>query len=87
MTQTMADYIEQQCLLSQQNRYHTSFKAVPGNNLGDPNKDCEHTAHLYLQDRMQHLVAFLPEMCGDVMHFGQAMQQPDSSQFVESVIK
>ena len=36
---------------------------------------------------MRHPVAFWSEMCGDVMHFGQAMKQPDSHQFVEAVVK
>jgi hypothetical protein len=83
----MADSIEQQGLFSQQGRDHTSFKAVPGDELGEPDEDCGHTAHLDLQDRMRHPVAFWSELCGDVMHFGQALQQPDSRQFVESVIK
>jgi hypothetical protein len=26
-------------------------------------------------------------MCGDAMHFGQAMKQPDSHQFLEAVVK
>ena len=87
MTQAMADSIEQQCLFSQQDRDHTSFKAVPGNNSGESDKDCEHTAYLDIQDRMRHPVAFWSEMFGDVMHFRQALQQPDSCQFVELVIK
>jgi len=87
MTQAMADSIEQQAIFSQQDKNHSSFKAVPDDDLGESDKDCEHTAHLDLQDRMRHPVAFWSEMCGDVMHFGQALQQPDSRQFVESVIK
>ena len=87
MTQAMADSIEQQAIFSQQDKNHSSFKAVPDDDLGESDEDCEHTAHLDLQDRMRHPVAFWSEMCGDVMHFGQAQQQPDSRQFVESVIK
>ena len=70
MTKAMADSIEQQDLSSQQDRDHTSFKAVPGNDLGESNEDCEHTSHLNLQDRMWHPVAFWSKRCGDVMHFG-----------------
>ena len=60
MTQAMAmeDSIEQQGLFSQQDRDHMSFKAVPGDDLGESDEDCEHTAHLDLQDRMRHPVAF-----------------------------
>ena len=36
MTQAMADSIEKWGLFSQQDRDHTSFKAVPDNDLGSP---------------------------------------------------
>ena len=36
---------------------------------------------------MRHPVAFLEEMCGDVMYFAQAIQQPDRKQSVEAIIK
>lgn len=52
MTQAMADSIEQQDLFAQLDRNLTLFKAISFN------KDQEHTAHLAIQDRMQHLVAF-----------------------------
>ena len=87
MTQTMADSIEQQDLFSQSDQDITSFKAISNIDLGESDEDQEHTAHLATQDRMRHPVAFWSEMCGDVMHFGQAMKQPDSHQFVEAVVK
>ena len=49
--------------------------------------DNEHTSHLSLQDRMRHPVAFLAEMCGDIMYFAQAIKQPDRKQFVEAIVK
>ena len=49
--------------------------------------DRAHDAHLSLQDRMRHSIAFLSEMMGDIMHLHQALRQPDSRQFVDSVIK
>ena len=73
MTQTMADSIEQQNLFSQSDRDVTAFKVTSDNDLGESDEDQEHTAHLSIQDRMRHPVAFWSEMCGDVMHFGQAM--------------
>ena len=36
---------------------------------------------------MRHPVAFLAEMCGDVMYFDQAIRQPDGKQFVEAIVK
>ena len=87
MTQAMADSIEQQDLFSQSDRDVTAFEATSDNVFGESNEDREHTAHLSIQDRMRHPVAFWSEMCGDVMHFGQAMKQPDRHQFVEAVVK
>jgi hypothetical protein len=46
-----------------------------------------HNSHLDLQDHMHHLIAFLAEMMGDIMHLHQALRQPDSREFVEAVIK
>ena len=87
MTQAMADSIEQQDLFSQSDRDVTAFEATSDNVFGESDEDREHTAHLSIQDRMRHPVAFWSEMCGDVMHFGQAMKQPDRHQFVEAVVK
>ena len=40
-----------------------------------------------VQDRMRHPVAFLAEMCGDIMYFAQAIKQPDRKQFVAAIVK
>lgn len=83
----MADSIEQQDLFSQSDQDVTLFKAISDSDLGESDKDQEYTSHLSIQDRMQNPVAFWSEMCGDVMHFRQAMKQPDSHQFVDAVVK
>ena len=36
---------------------------------------------------MRHPVAFLAEMCGDVMYFAQAIRQPDRKKIVEAIVK
>ena len=36
---------------------------------------------------MRHPVAFLAEMCGDVMYFALAIRQPNRKQFVETIVK
>jgi len=49
--------------------------------------DAEHDAHLQLQDRMRHPIAFLSEMVGDTMYYHQAMRQSDAPQFTAAVVK
>ena len=53
MTQAMADSIEQRDLFPQSNRDTTAFKATSDSDLGESDKDREHTAHLSIQDRMR----------------------------------
>ena len=36
---------------------------------------------------MRHPVAFLAEICGDVMYFAQAIRQPDRKKFLEAIAK
>ena len=55
--------------------------------VGESAANQEHTYHLSVQDRMRHPVAFLAEMCGDIMNFAQAIEQPDRKQFVEAIVK
>ena len=50
-------------------------------------EDQAHTEHLSIQDRMRHPVAFLAEMCGDIMYFAQAICLPDNQQFAEAIVK
>jgi hypothetical protein len=52
-------------------------EAIDDEGLGESVADQEHTDHLSVQDRMRHPVAFLAEMCGDIMYFAQAIKQPD----------
>ena len=66
---------------------YVANEATEDGELGESVADQEHTEHLSLQDRMRHPVAFLAEMCGDVMYFAQAIRQPDGKQFVEAIVK
>ena len=36
---------------------------------------------------MRHPVAFLAEMCGDIMYFAQAIKQPDRKKIVDAIVK
>ena len=62
-------------------------EATNDGELGESVADREHTDHLSIQDRMRHPVAFLAEMCGDIMYFGQEIKQTDRKQFVEAIVK
>ncbi len=53
---------------------------------GQTVEDRQHDAHLHLQDRMSHPIAFHVEMMGDIMYLNQALHQPDADKFVEAVI-
>ena len=62
-------------------------EAIDDGELGESVADKEHTSHLSVQERMRHPIAFLAEMCGDIMYFAQAIKQPDRKQFVEAIVK
>ena len=62
-------------------------EATNDGELGDSAADQERTCYLSTQDRMQHPVAFLEEICGDIMYFAQAIKQPDRKQFVDAIVK
>jgi hypothetical protein len=57
-------------------------KAINDWELGESVSDKEHTNNLSFQDRMRHPVAFLEEMCGDIMYFAQAIKKPDRKQLL-----
>ncbi len=50
-------------------------------------EDIFHDYHLDLQERMQNPIAFHAEMMGDIMYYDQALQQPDTKQFANAVVK
>ena len=43
--------------------------------------------NLELEERMHNPVTFAAEMMGEIMYFHQAMQQEDSDEFVDAVVK
>jgi hypothetical protein len=55
--------------------------------LGESAADQEHKNYLAVQDRMCNPIAFLAEMCGNVMYFAQAINQPDRKQFLDAIVK
>ncbi len=62
-------------------------EAIDDGELGESVADKEHTNYLSVQDRMRHPVAFLADMCEDIMYFAQAIKKPDRKQFVEAIVK
>jgi hypothetical protein len=82
MSRAMAEPVSQREFIGNDKMNYMAAQAVTEH-------DCNraHNENLSLQDRMRHPIAFLSEMLGDVMHLHQALRQPDSRQFVDSVIK
>jgi len=78
----MAESISQREFFSKDKMHYMAAQAVTKHDY-----DRAHDAHLSVQDRMRHSIAFLFKMMGDIMHLHQALHQPDSRQFVNSVIK
>ena len=77
----MAESISQREFFGKDNMHDMAARAVTEH---DHNR--AHDAQLSLQDCVQHLIAFLAKMMGDIMHLHQALRQSDSCQFVDSVI-
>jgi hypothetical protein len=82
MSRAMAESVSQREFFGNDKMHYMAAQAVTKHD-----HDCAHDEHLSLQDRMHHPIAFLSKMLGDVMHLHQALHQPDSCQFVDSVIK
>ena len=49
--------------------------------------ETQHDIDLYLQDRMSNPMELLADIQGDMMYFHQAMDQEDSGDFLEAVVK
>jgi hypothetical protein len=82
MSRAMAESVSQREFFGNDKMHYMAARAVT-----EHDHDRAHDEHLSLQDCMRHPIAFLSKMLGDVMHLHQALRQPDSRQFVDSVIK
>ena len=49
--------------------------------------DTQHDIDLDLQDRMSNPMELLADIQGDMMYFHQAMDQEDSGDYLEAVVK
>jgi len=78
----MAESVSQREFFGNDKMHYMAARAVTEHDY-----DCAHDEHLSLQDCMRHPIAFLSEMLGDTNHLHQALRQPDSRKFVDSVIK
>ena len=78
----MAESVSQREFFGNDKMHYMAARAVT-----EHDHDRAHEEHLSLQDRMRHPIAFDSEMLGNTMHLHQALCQPDSHQFVDSVIK
>jgi hypothetical protein len=82
MSHAMAESISQKDFYGKGRMHYMGAKAITSHNYNQA-----HNEHLALQDWMHHPIAFLAEMMGDIMHFHQALWQPDACQFVNSAVK
>ena len=82
MSRAMAESVSQREFFGNDKMHYMAARAVTKRDY-----DHAHDEHLSLQDRMHHLIAFLSKMLGNTMHLHQALHQPDSRKFVDSVIK
>ncbi len=87
MTQAMAESVDQRNFFGTSKMHYMVHNTTTAHdNDGRTIEDCQHDAHLDLQDRMSHPIAFHAEMMGDIMYLNQALCQTDANRFVEAVI-
>jgi hypothetical protein len=82
ISRAMAESVSQRDFYGKEKMHYMVSQAVCEHDY-----DYLHDSHLDLQDCMRHPIAFLAEIMGDVMYLHQVPRQPDSREFVESVIK
>ncbi len=87
MTQAMAESVDQRNFFGTSKMHYKAHSATTAlDNDGQTVEDHQNDAHLDLQDRMSHPIAFHAEMMKDIMYLNQALCQPDANKFVEAVI-
>ena len=88
MTRAMTDSVDQRSFFgSSKMHYMVANSTITAcDDDGQTVEDRQHDAHLALQDRMSHPLAFHAEMMGAIMYFNQAIRQPDAERFVEAII-
>jgi len=66
-----------------QGLHHVAHESI----TGETNEDLFHDTHLELQERMRNPIAFHAKMMGDIMYLNQALQQSDTKEFIQAVVK
>ncbi len=79
----MADSVSQQDFYGNAKMHYMALQSL----MGETDEDLFHDAHLELQERMRNPIAFHAKMMGDIMYYHQVLKQPDTSQFVDAIIK
>ncbi len=82
MSRAMAESISQREFFGKDKMHHMAAWAVTKHDY-----DHAQDERLSLQDYMSHPIAFLSKMLGNTMHLHQALRQPGSCQFDNSIIK
>jgi hypothetical protein len=83
MSKKMADSVSQQDFYGYANMHYMALQSL----MGETDEDLLDDAHLKLEERMRNPIAFHAKMMGDIMYYHQALKQPDTSQFVDAIIK
>jgi len=87
MMRAMAESVDQRNFFGTSKMHYMAHSATTElDDNGQTVEDRQHDAHLDLQDRMSHPIAFHAEMMGDIMYLNQALCQFDADKFVEAVI-
>ena len=63
--------------------HHVAHESI----TGETDEDLFHDSHLELQERMRNSIAFHAKMMGDIMYLNQALQQSDTKEFIQAVVK
>ncbi len=83
MSRKMADSVSQQDFYDNANMHYMALQSL----MGETDEDLFHDAHLKLQERMRNPITFHAKMMGDIMYYHKVLKQPDTSQFVDAIIK
>jgi hypothetical protein len=85
MSQRMADSKSQHDFYGTTGMHYTADVSTAYFN--ETPEDLFHDQHLDLQEHMRNPIMFHAEMMGDIMYRHQALQQPDSQQFTNAIVK
>ncbi len=84
MSRAMAESVSQQDFYGNRNMYYMMAQNVFN---GQMEADLFNDLHMELQECTRNPISFHAEMMGDIMYFHQAIKQPDTQEFVKTIMK